>query len=350
MNPSSTKLILAALAAPLLFNLLLFVATRLPTPIKPSSERPAVYILPFVGISIFPLVVWFVRGSFLLALGSARKVLGVLFLTYCTLHLILTVLYGNINNEAFSDSWIIDVSAPKNYWNEIINIESQFRISTRSTGWSKSISGPHLPSFTCDDHIFIRFMCHRTLSKSRVSSLLGDGIMFCGAWVMVELTKGGPPKVFTDFAYGNDIPFNRIIVQGLYIDTRNIYNTFNNSLLDDKGIWDIRSIDVPPLYKGPYEEHMEATGKKFPANSTFVQDQYSCMNEALWLRKIYGEGWCFYKMMEAAESFELRGTITNPLLKQTLAFPTGDNADCTKPMVRAVFAKDLHWRRDNYLC
>jgi len=310
-----------------------------------------VVILPFVGASALPVLFLLWRYVFS-GVGKFGKLVGsvVSFLWFA--HCFLTFIYGNVNNDAYSDSWIVDVSAPTSYWNEFRNIEQDFKLSHNSTGWSNSIAGPHLPPLTCDGHTFVRFMCHRILTESRVSVLLTNDVMFCGAWAMVERKDGqGVPKVFTDFAFGNDIVFNGIVVPYLIVDTRNLYDLFDNTLNDAANVWDISSKQIASLYEGPFKQHATFTGNVYPPGGrNHIQDQYSCMNEALWMRKITGKGWCFNKMMKAGTDLELQGTLIHPLLKEELTFPQGDMSDCSKPVVRGVFTKHLHWVRDNYLC
>jgi len=155
-------------------------------------------------------------------------------------------------------------------------------------------------------------------------------------------------KVFTDFAYGNDLVFNKILVSNLHIDRHNHYAPINRTFAG--GVYDIRSESISSYDYSVIDIHAEETGTKFPPKSKFLMDQYSCMSEAKWLDKVTGKRWCFYKMMEAAETLELRGSFKHPLITNALAFPSGAPDNCSVPFVRAVLARDLHWTRDTYLC
>jgi len=334
-------------------------------------------ILPFVGGSLAPLGLFvFLKLFFwarrvqsatsnplLVGLLLVARIVCILCLLAWFMHNGLTVFYGNINNDAHSDSWIIDVVAPVSHWNEFRNIDPQFQLSHSVSRWNAALRGPHMEcgyfdtlaqqQASCGPHIFARFMYHQISNKSRIAPLLTAGVMFGGVWVMVERPASSTPpapKVFTDFAYGNDFMFNKMIIAPLRVDSSNHYNLLHRDF-SGSGRYYIESGSIASYNNQTIAIDMQETGIVFD-ETPYLMDQYSCMNEARWLDQVTGKRWCFYKMMDAKQSLELRGTLSHPLLKKPVAFPTPPSsiASCDQPQIRAVLARGLQWTRDTYLC
>lgn len=345
-----------ALAVSLLFAVLLGVLLhREPSP---GTERPQLIILPYVGLSLLPLYLWLVtrlwslRHSLPWIMKPFLLLLIIAGFAFGIGHCFVTVLYGNANNDAWSDSWMVDVIAPPDYF-KWANLEN-FKVADDPALWLPSIQGPHLPTSLsqCGPRMFVRFMAHRISPKSRVSKLLDiDGLMFIGSWVMSTgiAFRQTRPKLFTDVAIGNDVIFNQLVVPPLWVDRHNGFVTFNNVLDDARSQWNISTSTFNNGYDRNADIRMHGTGKFFD-NKKFVMDQYSCMVESSWLEKVINKRWCFYKMMEAASVEELEGTLKWPTFSGELRFPSGSLDDCSKPYVRAIYAHDLHWTRDTYSC
>jgi hypothetical protein len=89
------------------------------------------------------------------------------------------------------------------------------------------------------------------------------------------------PKVFTDFAYGNDDIFNNLM-RWLLVDEYNWYSKYQ--FVDDfVNGWNIRSGTIAP-YNNESVLISTTVDGVLPAKQ-FVMDQYSCMSESNWLYK-----------------------------------------------------------------
>jgi hypothetical protein len=320
-----------------------------------SGPHPQITVFPYVGVTLLPLLLWVAltlwsfRSSlpwllkpFLFVLCAALVLVGVL-------HCLMTVGYGNMNNEAWSDSWMIDVVAPPEFFSEFLMLED-FAVAKNSSEWLASVSSPQLPRNLpdCGPRVFVRFMTHRASPKTPAARILPfDNIFFYGAWIMTHAKDRPGVKLWTDFVTGNLSPMNKLLPL-LWVDRHVNLVTFENSLDFEKKEWTIRS---PPnsVYKEPTTITAQATGEKFDDRS-FMMDQYSCMVESTWLNHVTGQRWCFLKKMEAAVVHKLKGTISSPNLRKPLSFPSGSPEDCSAPYVVGVLAEDLHWTRVNYQC
>jgi len=247
---------------------------------------------------------------------------------------------------------MIDVIAPPEFFN--FELMEDFTLATDPSVWLPSIVGPHLPKHlpNCGPRTFVRFMIHRISPKARLANLVSvDGLMFVGTWNMATGNdfRKAKPKVYTDLASGNDLAINKYVIGNLLVDLHNSYITFNNSLDDVKRHWIIETSIISPYTRGASID-MRSTGKYYDEKK-FIMDQYSCMEESSWLEFFVNKRWCFYKMMEAGTVEELTGSFSwGAFSADRLSFPSGSVEDCSKPLIRAVYAHDLHWVRDTYVC
>ncbi len=187
-----------ALAPALLFGLM-HLALHFGTSYHPSASRPPIVVLPFLGFSFLPAALFLARFLWRSRLPTGLNAIKNLLVFAATaaflLHNGLTVLYGNINNDAWSDSLMIDVIAPPEFFRPMERISSKFHLATNPATWAHTdiINGPHLDipavhaaADKCGPRTFSRFMFHSIRQQSRVSALLIDGVMFGGHWAMVE--------------------------------------------------------------------------------------------------------------------------------------------------------------------
>lgn len=86
------------------------------------------------------------------------------------------------------------------------------------------------------------------------------------------------PKVFTDFAYGNDDIFNHLM-RWLLVDEFNLYSKYRFWAPEDG--WDINSGTIDTYNNASVTIHTKAT--ELLPEKPFVMDQYSCMAETNWL-------------------------------------------------------------------
>jgi hypothetical protein len=331
--------------------LVVIIGTMLQHDAQAGVERLSLTPLPYVTLCLLPLYLWLVQQLWSYRVKLPWLLKPFLFLL-CTalvmfgfIHCFVTWAYGNLNNEAWTDSWMVDVIAPPDYfqWTEMQN----FQVAEDPAKWLSAVKAPHLPTSmpNCGPRMFVRFMAHRFLPTSRLAKVLNtDGLMFIGSWVMATGVdfRQHIPKLFTEMAGGNDIKFNKLVLRPFMVDMNNIYVDFNKTLDDAHSQWDISGSDGREL-------HMHGTGKFFE-DKTFLMDQYSCMVENALLEKFINKRWCFYKTMEAASVEEVEGTLEWPKFKGQLHFPSGSLDDCSKPYVRAIYANNLHWLRETYSC
>lgn len=200
--PSFVNHVLVPLAAaPLLFAGLVFLSRTVgPKLFASSEERPAFITLPYFGGSLGPamlgLTIYLFRIKFLSFLGFLRVPLILLPGLVLLAHNFFTVLYGNINNDAWSDTIMIDVIGPPGTFKPFLRIPDDFALATDAGTWAQPdvLDGPHLDvsavhSASCGPRSFARFMYHRILPSARVHKLLlGDHVIFGGIWVMVAGT------------------------------------------------------------------------------------------------------------------------------------------------------------------
>jgi len=296
--------------------------------------------------------IWADRASLPWFLKPVLFLLCLALLVPVVAHCGFTILYGNANNEAWTDSWMVDVIAPPEFfqWGFMEN----YKVATNPDLWLPSAIAPHVPTSLpkCGPRMYVRFMAHRISPKARLAKIVEvEGLTFVGSWVMAVGTgfRQTRPKVFTDLASGNDFFFNNMM-RHLFVDRHNGFTPFNNTFVDGKHSWTIHGGPTSPYLQDPHV-HWEMTGTgNFYEKKKFIMDQYSCMQEAMWLEAIVGKRWCFYKVMEAATVEEVKGYLTWPTFEGKLEFPSGDVEDCSKPYVRGIYANDLHWVRDTYSC
>ena len=200
-HPSFFNHVIIPLAfAPVMFAALLFIAREVgPKLFESTTERPAFLVLPYFGGSLGPVTLgWtiylFRKRALSFLPGFLRKFILILPALLLFIHNFFTVLYGNINNDAYSDSLIIDVIAPPSAFKSFEYLPTEFSPAKDPTTWAHEdlIDGPHLDIKTvhdtkCGDRSFARFMYHTILPESRVVHLLeGNHIMFGGVWLMVD--------------------------------------------------------------------------------------------------------------------------------------------------------------------
>lgn len=361
-QPSFFNYVLVPFAlAPIVFAGLIYLSTQLATVwFAADPQRPPFLTLPFVGGSLFPGVVgttiYLLKSSALNFLPKfLKKFIAVLPTIVFILHNFFTVFYGNINNDAWSNSIVIDVIAPLSAFNSFVRLPSFIAATENTTAWAHEsiISGPHLDiqgvhDAQCGPRAFGRFMYHRILPKSRVHAILAEGVMFGGIWLMAAPTdsRSNSPKVFTDHAYGNDAIFNNLM-RWLLVDEFNWYSEYRFDTSDSE--WNIDSGLIPAYNNGSVAIRTSVGAQLGPQH--FIMDQYSCMSESNWLYSLAGFQWCFYKNMYPTKAFELSGSIQHPLLAGgNLTFPSGSATDCSQPYVRAALANGLHWIRPTYKC
>ena len=197
-QPSFFNYVLVPFAlAPIVFAGLIYLAGQLSTVwFAPDAQRPPFLTLPFVGGSLFPGVVgttiYLLQSSALNFLPKIlKKFIAVLPTILLILHNFFTVLYGNINNDAWSNSIVIDVIAPLSTFNSFVRLPSFIAPTENTSAWAHEsiISGPHLDiqavhDAKCGPRTFARFMYHRILPKSRLHAILADSVMFGGIWLM----------------------------------------------------------------------------------------------------------------------------------------------------------------------
>lgn len=351
------KMKTALAASPILFSLTYLLGTHdwgLDFKAFPQ-QPPPVLIIPYVGLSLIPVAAAVVR--YLWSSSLYTKPVAVIFGLCYFVHTMFSTVYGNVNNDAWSHSWMIDVALPPSYMDRFVHIPSDFTPSVNTSRWQDDlvIAGPHLSPGAICDRSFVRFMFHEILPNARLSKILDKSVKtyFFGAWVIVEgADHSRPPRVFTDFAGGNDKKLNKIVIPKMLVDSRNDYMSVDYSQLDVAAGLHNLAFDQP-FYRSPSGAVvLNATvGEYYGPDKDFVMAQYSCMNEALWFKKITGSFMCFHKFMQAKHSYELKGTFDFPaIFGAPLKLPSGDPDDCTRPYVRAVFAKELHWTRNNHLC
>lgn len=104
---------------------------------------------------------------------------------------------GNVNNDAWSNSLMIDVVASPKFFREMQLVPEQYTLATNASVWADEsiLDGPHLPikelhNAQCGERVFARFMFHQILPQSRVAAILKNGVMFGGIWAMHEGSKG----------------------------------------------------------------------------------------------------------------------------------------------------------------
>ena len=350
-------------AAPVIFSALYFVGTH---PIFRMAKfggeayvaQSPILIIPYVALTLAPL--------YLLVVGTVWKAsivtkpVAVALFAFGWVHTFFSTVYGNVNNDAYSNSWMIDVLLPPEMLGELKNIPSDMIISRNGSAWNDKaiLDGPHLsPATSCPERAFIRFMFHKILPKSRLSAILTKDhpTFFFGSWVGVEgKDDGRTPRVFTDHAGGNDEKLNAIVIPKFFVDTRNDFMTVDYSELDEEAGKHLLSFTQPFYSPAGLALNAEAK-KKYAPNADFTMAQYSCMNEVLMFKAVTGSHICFHKVMDALETTELAGTFEYPGIfgeghKFTFPSPAADEKDCSKPYVRAVYTKELHWTRNNHLC
>ena len=92
----------------------------------------------------------------------------------------------------------------------------------------------------------------------------------------LSICSPGKPKVFTDFAYGNDRFFNNVI-KLLLVDEFNWYGMYSFEISSER--WHVDSFIKPYNASCSFTAVM---GAELP-DKVFVMDQYSCMSENNWL-------------------------------------------------------------------
>jgi hypothetical protein len=202
--PSFTKLVVAPFAlAPVFFAALFFVAQNIATLFfEPDPSRAPFLTLPLVGGSLGPGVLG--TTLYLLRTRAFSSLPRPVALLLCTLpallllgHNFFTVFYGNINNDAWSHSLMIDVVGPPETFRAFTRTHQFFTVATNPATWANEsvLAGPHLDvegirSASCGPRMFARFMWHRITPHSRLFVLLGKKTMFGGVWVMMEGDDG----------------------------------------------------------------------------------------------------------------------------------------------------------------
>lgn len=203
-NPSILgHLVLPLAFAPVMLFALLFLAKNYCTIwFESTEERPCFLTLPYIGGSLGPFAIGLSLYLYRLpALNFLpkflRKLLFYVPLFLLLLHNFFTVFYGNINNDAWSDSLMIDVVGPPGTFNQFKRLIPEVVQTYDATAWAHEalIDGPHLDinatrTATCGPRGFARFMYHRITPQARVHAILGEGVMFGGIWLMVQGTSG----------------------------------------------------------------------------------------------------------------------------------------------------------------
>jgi hypothetical protein len=198
-----THLLLPLLASvPLFFGMLFLSRKYCSIWFASTPERPCFITLPYIGGSLMPFVFGlfifiYRRGVVGFLPGFLQKLVCFLPLFLVFLHSFFTVFYGNINNDAWSHSLMIDVIAPRSAFKNFTQFVPELRPSYNSAAWAHEsiIDGPHLDikgvrDAKCEDRGFARFMYHRIDSRARVHAILGQGVMVGGIWVMSEGREG----------------------------------------------------------------------------------------------------------------------------------------------------------------
>ncbi|EDQ91382.1 uncharacterized protein MONBRDRAFT_31609 [Monosiga brevicollis MX1] len=354
---------LAAGVAPLLLATLVRLGGNIGTPIVADDpSRPHIFLIPYVGLAFFPLAFALFRElkscSCAGPLNAVKNGLCNVAFGAFLLHCFLTFFYGNINNDAWSNSIMIDVIAPPEFFVNMTMVPEEMRLTSDVKLWARKeiLDGPHLDidaiaASKCQRRAYARFMFHEILPQSRIARLLKQGVMFGGVWAQHTSSfaeRANVSKVYTDHAYGNDVAFNKYIIRPLWVDRFNIYGDFDHKDLQEKH-WTVSS--PAPLHEGQHIAYdAKASGQTWN-DARFIMDQYSCMAEGMWLESFIGRRFCFRKIMDATETYSMEGTLHHPYLAdKDVTYPSGSIDDCDKPYVRAVLTKGLHWTRDTYLC
>ena len=209
MAASGTLFVLAL--CPIIFFVALELGSR-GQPHKPTDSRPRQAVFPYVGVSLLPLVLLIASKLWSSSSSSAGKIkklsllaklfqlvkrLAIVFLIVCYVgHNFFTFAYGNVNNEAFTTSLIVDVIASPDDFNKLVNIPAdQFEVFSDPSVWASEdiIKGPHIDiksvrDAQCGPRQFRRFMFHRILPESKASKVFDNRTMMGGLWTIVHGT------------------------------------------------------------------------------------------------------------------------------------------------------------------
>jgi hypothetical protein len=203
--PSLTNYVVIPFAfAPVIFTCLLFAARHFATRFfSPDPFHPPFLTLPLVGGSLGPGILgtslFLVRAkAFSFLPRFLAKFISMLPAILLLLHNFFTVFYGNINNDSWSNSLMIDVVGPPETFHTFTRIPPYFTPATNPAAWANEsvLAGPHLDvegirSASCGPRMFARFMWHRITPRARIHTLLTDRVMFGGIWVMSQGTTDG---------------------------------------------------------------------------------------------------------------------------------------------------------------
>ena len=202
-RPSFIRLVVLPLIviAPILFSAFIFLSRNYAKKLFPfDSGKPTFLVFPYIGASLFPSVIG-------LALYIYRSVKGMnclvrffiwvacaagVFAAFA--HCFLTFSYGNVNNDSWTNSVMIDVIAPPSAFNTFKNLPDVFSLSTDPKKWSQAeiVSGPHFDNANvrdaeCGPRSFVRFMFHSFHPRASLYKVVGDTVVG-GVWLAVDGT------------------------------------------------------------------------------------------------------------------------------------------------------------------